>query len=88
MKKYYKTFPELLMETMHSYRIKRENFKIIEHARHMDDDDEMDADAVILLWPHQTTCSHTAITNNSGRIYVWSHVNTTPLPQEHVTDTS
>lgn len=49
MKKYYKTFPELLMETMHSYRIKRENFEIIEHARHMDDDDEMDADAVILL---------------------------------------
>lgn len=49
MKKYYKTFPELLMETMHSYRVKRENFEIIEHARHMDDDDEMDADAVILL---------------------------------------
>ena len=37
------------MDTMHSYRVKRENFEIIEHARHMDDDDEMDADAVILL---------------------------------------
>lgn len=49
MKKYYKTFPELLMETMHSYRVKRENFDIIEQARHLDDDDEMGEDAVILL---------------------------------------
>jgi hypothetical protein len=49
MKKYYKTFPELLMETMHSYRVKRENFEIIESARHMDDDDDTSEDAVILL---------------------------------------
>ena len=37
------------METMHSYRVKRENFEIIESARHMDDDDEISEDAVILL---------------------------------------